>query len=292
LSHPYRSSQESPQRRRRHLPLALRVHVLFGSSGAWFGILWAGLLSYGLISACGQIEPRHAPQYDRVAMGRIVKVQKTDSDSDNHTHTVFAEYRDDRDGVHTVRSYADGERVVGEAVDVKYEHAHPERAVIVGQRTHRFDVFYPVVLAAFGLVGAFIVLWPRKNPRLALRLLPTGAIAPGTVIDRKEEDDGEGTTWRTRFEFASLDRRTYQCQVETSGEPPYKVGATWPVLYDPGWPDRATPIAHLGGAPVVTDDDRVIHTRDHWAYYGILGALVVNAFLFAGCLVTVALAVW
>jgi hypothetical protein len=239
------------------VPRALALQVLFGRGPGFFLLVWTLV---GLVMTTGAFlssEPLHGPSYDRTATGFVRHVEKASSDDDNHTYIVTAEFNDDEGHAHSVRSFVDGTRREGSIVDVRYERHQPEHAVIAGGRTHAGGPAMPFFL--IGIMGlGFVVTFRRTaNQRLALRLLPHGVVTAGTVVEHDVHDDGENATWTTRFEFTTLDKRTSSCESKTQSDPSYAVGQSHPIIYDPGWPDRATPLAHLDCAPAIDSDDRV-----------------------------------
>lgn len=256
------------------MPVSLRLLLLFGTRHGLIGLVASGVIAAvlgGVLVASEPLSGRSA--LDRSAVGQVLHVEKSDDDEDP-AYVVYAWFDDETGRRRRVRSYSDHAVEVGQEVTVRYDHASPDHAAIDGQRTHPEPWWSPLALLPFVIAVPVMAASAFRTWRLRLRLLARGIVTRATVVDRKKHEDGERTSWETTFELETVDRRVVTCAVITDREPPYEVGSAWPLLYDPGWPDHATPLAHLPGAPTITDDDRVIH-RASRARTVIIWALLV-----------------
>jgi hypothetical protein len=242
--------------------------MLFGPRTGSFLLVWTVVTLVVSTIVFLDSEPVRRPDYDRTARGFVAHVEKDNDESDRYL--VTATFHDDGGHVHEVRSYLDDTRREGSLVDVRYEHAHPDHAVIAGGRTRASEWFMPLVILAFLGVGLAFAFRDTKPQRLALGLLPSGVLAQGTVVEHGKNAASKGRTWTTRFEFTTLDQSVASCEVETDRESPYAVGQTWPILFDPSWPDRATPLAHFDSAPTIGADDRITYRRNAFRV-GVIG---------------------
>lgn len=245
------------------MPRALVVHVLLGGHGQLFGFTFLifSLLLGTVFGAAS--EPIIGHSYDRRAPGVIVRVDDSGASTGNETiYAVDATFTDDRGAVRHVRSYTSPAPLVDTPVTVRYQYADPEHSVIDGMRTHHFSWWGVLIPLVFVGAGVWILGHGLPESRRALRLMRRGRVADATIVEVREESDGEGSVWIGTFEFTTVDRRTQRCEASTSHETRFVVGTREPVVYDPGWPDHATPFGHLPGSPAISADD-VITYRAH-----------------------------
>ena len=117
-----------------------------------------------------------------------------------------------------------------------------------------------------------LLLWGLLLGRNSLYLAQNGVSASGTVIENRESNGENGTTYSPVIEF-TVDGQTYQFESDNSSSPPaYRVGQTVQIRYDPQDPERAqidsifeqwaAPVALMCGALVT--------------------ALIVNVVMFIG----------
>jgi len=117
-----------------------------------------------------------------------------------------------------------------------------------------------LVVALFAGLGIWIAFARLGLRRRQLRWLAHGRVAPGTSIASREArwtiDDVPETTITFEFE---VDGRAYQCEAHTFEPEQFVAGAAESIVYDPAWPDHATPLRHLPGSPTIGDDDRLTY---------------------------------
>lgn len=257
------------------MPLALKVHLVFGTSAVklLFALGWTAMVAAVVLAAVGRVAPLTSPSYDGVAHAFVISVEETD-EGDSDQQTVAAHFVDDQGTGHVVRSYTTHPPQVGAEVDVRYQRARPEHAVIAGHRSHPWSAWEILILTGFGLFGLVVVV-PGRTKRLALRLLARGVITQGRItgVKKHEPEGDEGPSWTVTYELTTADRVGLRRELEMETKPRYEVGETWPVLYDPGWPDHATLFAHLDGQPRIADDGTIAYHRSSWKL-GVSAAIV------------------
>jgi hypothetical protein len=126
-----------------------------------------------------------------------------------------------------------------------------------------------VVTTVFSVLGLGILLASVPAARRAIRLLRHGTLTPGRVVDvrgrARQHAHRPHTEWLVTFEFERAHGDAYRCRVVASEAP--DLGSEGTIVFDPRWPDHATSLDYLPGAPEIdaTGGVRLREVRPHAA---------------------------
>jgi hypothetical protein len=125
----------------------------------------------------------------------------------------------------------------------------------------------PLGVVAFGMV--FLVPALRRG-WVASRLLSTGAIAQGRLVEKRKTNvtDNNRRVWRFTYEFSDDRGQTHQVSARTNRTRAMQDEPTETVLYDPDRPERAVVFDALPGRIGV--DERGVPTTTPATVFGVM----------------------
>ncbi|MCG8433558.1 MAG: DUF3592 domain-containing protein [Gammaproteobacteria bacterium] len=249
--------QEPP----RHVPITLRLPVLFGGTVnqiGWFffgfGMIffWAFALRADLSMLTFRGEIAQTP-------GIVTGSEKTNASEGGTEHSdgtpIYANYfRYEAGGVqYESVSYATGRRLsTGQQINVEYLLAAPKTARISGMRQNLFGPF-AVFVVIFPVIGlAFIFPGLLKGIK-ALRLLRGGIGTTGKLKSKIATSVriNERPVFRMRFEFNTREGRQVAMTVKTHTPELLEDDEQERILYDAHNPNYAITLDHLPGNPEI-----------------------------------------
>jgi hypothetical protein len=248
----------------RRISPALRVRVLLG--GVIHQVGWL-VFGFGLIFVWGFLTQAESPLGSGLgddpakAEGRVVRVEETNaSENDDRIWAVHYRFQDQNDRSREGLSYASGTRLQpGAQVTVEYDPDDPETSRVQGLRTAPFSAGMWFV-AIFPLIGWGMIVAGLLRGRRHLRLLKTGRVAQGALVDKKPTSTrvNNRIVYKLTFEFSTPEGDRAQAVAKTHEPEHLEDESAEPLLYDPAKPWRACMLDAMPGRPRVGADGQIV----------------------------------
>ena len=264
----------------RHVPLLVRVRVLFGgqlSQMGWF-FFGFGMIFFWLFACHADLT-----SWTRFR-GKLATAEGIVTDSRNTGATVggskgsrgtpvyeneFKFVVDDREyqGV----SYATGRHLrIRQKVTVEYVPDKPQFARIRGMRA---DEFGPEVLfvTIFPLIGLCAVVFSLRRGVKACDLLAHGVQATGNLISKEATniEVNKRTVYKFTFGFKTPDSAFHNAVSKTHLVERFENPTAEPLVYDPKNPERAVMLDNLPGAPHINEAGEIV-VKSPWKAIALL----------------------
>lgn len=262
----------------RHVPLTVKLRVLFGGFSNQFGWLFFGFgmvfvwiflprADFSFLTFRGEI---------KTTKGQITACKDTNFSEGGSKHSkgrpVYAyhyAYTDEAGTEHEGVSYSTaGKKEVGRPMDVEYLADEPATSRIKGMRRAPMPPFVLFVLV-FPIVGwCFIMVGFRKGLK-GINLLVGGTQGRGTLKDKQPTNTrvNKQTVYKYTFEFEADDGLTYTVTARTHETAKFEDEEEEPLLYDPLVPLRAVLMDDLPGQPRIDENG-------HFQAGGAVGTVV------------------
>jgi hypothetical protein len=261
---PRQMAQRLAEASGRRVSQAVRAQLLAGGVISQVGWL---LFGFGLIFVWGFLAQAESPlgsgldSDPATARGQVVRIQETRaSENDTRIWAVHYRFRDEKDRAHEGLSYASGTRLQpGSEVTVEYNADDPKTSRIEGLRTAPFSAFMWFV-AIFPLIGWGMVVAGLLRGRRHLRLLKTGRVAHGALVDKQPTNTrvNNQRVYKLTFEFQTPEGDTIRTVAKTHQPEHLEDESSEPLLYDPVKPWRACMLDAMPGRPRVGRDGRIV----------------------------------
>ncbi|UCG48137.1 MAG: DUF3592 domain-containing protein [Phycisphaerales bacterium] len=245
----------------RHVPLTVRVRLLFGGFLNQFGWIFFG---FGMVFVWGFTLQADLTSW-HVFRGRLetcegtVTASKKTSFSEGGSKRrrgtpVYANhysFTDSAGAEHQGVSYKTGVRLnIGHKVTVEYLAARPEISRIKGMRRSPVGP-WGLLVVLFPLVGACLVILGIRRGLRAGRLLrfgeqTTGRLKSKTATNTKVNNQ---RVYKLVFDFEGCDGVRYEASAKTHRPEKLEDERDEPLLYDPMYPSRAVMLDALPGSP-------------------------------------------
>lgn len=146
----------------------------------------------------------------------------------------------------------------GDVVDVEYDSADPATSRIVGTRKKPWAAFL-LFSAIFPIVGMVIMVIGLRGNLRAVRVLKTGKLARGKLVDKQPTNTriNNRTVYRFTFEFQDEQGRSYQVSGKTHITELLEDEELERLLYDPEHPEGGVLVDALPGKPEITPDGEI-----------------------------------
>jgi len=248
----------------RHVPLGLRLHVLFGGPMQQFGWLFFGfglifVWLFALNADVGALVRFLIPY--ATAEGRVLEVAETgaseggsDDEPGNPIFAVTYRFVAPNASTYTGTSFTTGHRFQpGARVLVEFPLDRPQESRLQGARRALFGpaALISLIFPAIGLVFVSLGLWDGVK---ANQLLQGGRLARAQLRSK----EGTGATVNNRpvvklaFEFVAHDGTPHAVEIRTSLPESLEDESEETVLYDPSDADFAILLDGLPGPPRMT----------------------------------------
>ncbi|UCG49609.1 MAG: DUF3592 domain-containing protein [Phycisphaerales bacterium] len=245
----------------RHVPLTVRVRLLFGGFRNQFG--WI-LFGFGMVFVWGFALRADLTSW-YLFRGRLETCEGTDTASKKTSFReggskrrrgtpVYANhysFTDSAGAEHEGVSYKTGVRLnTGDKVTVEYLAARPEISRIKGMRRKPVGL-WGLLVVLFPLVGACLVISGIRRGLRAGRLLrhgeqTTGRLKSKTATNTKVNNQ---RVYKLVFDFEGCDGVRYEASAKTHRPEKLEDERDEPLLYDPMYPSRAVMLDALPGSP-------------------------------------------
>jgi hypothetical protein len=258
LSRPSASVVEMLALPPRHVPLGVRLRVLFGGPMQQFGWLFFGfglafVWAFAFNSDVGALVRPFVPVAS--AVGSVIDVTETNaSENDSMIYAVSYQFAAPDGKSYNGTSYTTGLMYApGDRAPVEFAIRRPQDSHLKGARRAMFGpaALLSALFPAIGLVFVTIGMWDGvkanqllRSGRLALARLRTAEGTNASVNNRQ--------VVRLVFEFVAHDGTPHAVEVRTSLPDPLQDEAEEIVLFDPGDPDYAVMLDGLPGPPHLT----------------------------------------
>ncbi len=245
----------------RHVPLTVRVRLLFGGFLNQFGWIFFG---FGMVFVWGFALQADLTSWHlfrgrlETCEGTVTASKKTsfrEGGSKRRRGTpVYANhysFTDSAGAEHQGVSYKTGVRLnAGDKVTVEYLAARPEISRIKGMRRKPVGL-WGLLVVLFPLVGACLVILGIRRGLRAGRLLrfgeqTTGRLKSKTPTNTKVNDQ---QVYKLVFDFEGCDGARYEASAKTHRPEKLEDEQDEPLLYDPMYPSRAVMLDALPGSP-------------------------------------------
>lgn len=236
----------------RRVPLSARLAVRLGNLWSLIGwgvfgftmifgwmILATADLTFGLQFA-GDLE---------TAPAEVTEVEKTSmSENERKIHAVGYRFTGPDGQVRQGVSYTFAPPEPGEAVTVEFPRDDPETSRITGMRHKPFPGFLAVFLL-FPLAGWVVVMVGWSKGGKNLRLLRTGVLTRGRLVDKKPTASrvNNQRVWKMVFAFTDAEGNEHQAVARTHKPEKLTDQPEELVLYDPAGPYRSALLDALPG---------------------------------------------
>lgn len=245
----------------RHLPLLVRMRILFG--GALNQIGWL-MFGFGMVfywafcmnsDLTGWYTFRGAP----TTSGVVTRCEKTHFSEGGGEDTpgtpIYAHRYEFALGGQKYQgvSYSVGrESLLGMQVTIEYRAGNPARSRIEGCRSAPFGPGVMFVLL-FPAIGGCLIMVGSRGARRTLRLLVHGKQAVGTLKSKEPTnvEVNKKTVYKLTFEFQDEQGATYDVVAKTHNTARLEDDPREPLLYDPAYPQSASLLDHLPGSPKI-----------------------------------------
>jgi hypothetical protein len=258
LADPYRSPPPVLCAPPRHVPLGVRLRLMFGGFIPMFGFFF---YLVGFVISLGIAPSIELPSSD--GPHDTVPAEVTSVYSSNvkvNNERVWAvEFGFRVDGrYHTGKSFSTTQAAVGQHYDAEVPRGQPERAVLAGMTRKPMPLWCAFVLL-FPLVGIAFVLVAVTRGRRAARLLAEGEVARGKLVGKRATNVSVNnrTVFELRFEFIATNGEKYEAVARTHQPALLEDEPTEQLVYLAAAPEQATLIDHLPGAPRVQPDGTI-----------------------------------
>lgn len=146
----------------------------------------------------------------------------------------------------------------GQPVEIEYKPGDPLVSRIVGTRKAAIEAWGIFVAVFPGLGLIFMVIGLRGNLR-AVRVLKTGKLARGKLVDKQPTNTriNNRTVYRFTFEFQDEQGRSYQVSGKTHITELLEDEELERLLYDPEHPEGGVLVDALPGKPEITPDGEI-----------------------------------
>jgi hypothetical protein len=264
---PYRTPPPRLEPAPRHVPLFLRMSLLWGSMVQLIGWVFVGvgLLVSAIFLPQTDLSVVTFPSEPSLAAGRVTGIRATNATiNDRPVMEITYEYTLDNGDRWRDRSYVTGaELALGEGsnVAVEFDPAQPDRSRIQGTRRAPFGPFVLFVVI-FPVIGVVIVLAGLPRGVRQVQLLRSGRPARGRILDVRATNVtiNDQPVMELTFEFTTEDGARVRAVDRTLRPQVVEDDEEEELLYDPQRPHRATLLDHLPGSPRVDAKGR-LHAR-------------------------------
>lgn len=264
----------------RHVPLLVRLRVLFGGQSSQMGWFFLG---FGMIFFW--VFARHADLSSWTRFrGRLETTEGIVTDSRDTGASVggskgsrgtpiyeneFKFVVDDRE--YQGASYATGKKLrIRQKVTVEYVPDKPQFARIRGMRA---DEFGPGILfvTIFPLVGLVMVVVSLRQGRKACDLLAHGVQTTGTLISKDSTNVrvNNRQVYAFTFSFKTAQGEFHNAVSKTSLVERFENPTAEPLVYDPKNPERAVMLDNLPGAPHINEAGEIV-VKSPWRAIALL----------------------
>jgi hypothetical protein len=261
---PYRTAPPRLEPAPRHVPLLLRMCLLWGGivQIVGWGFLAIGLLVSAIFLPQTDLSFATFPSDPSVAGGRVTAIATTNV-KENHSPimAIMYEYTLANGDRWRDTSYVVGNDLAlmeGSTVAVEYDPAQPDRSRIRGTRRAPFGpwVLFVLFFPALGL-GLILVGVPRGARQI--QLLRSGRPARGRLVGARptKVEINNQPVMELTFEFRTEDGARVRAVDRTHRPHLLEDDEEEELLYDPRRPDRATLLDHLPGSPRVDEKGRL-----------------------------------
>lgn len=143
-------------------------------------------------------------------------------------------------------------------VDIEYDPADPATSRIVGTRKKPWDAFV-LFSAIFPITGMVIMVIGLRGNLRAARVLKTGKLTRGRLVDKQPTNTriNNRTVYRFTFEFQDEQGRSYQVCGKTHITELLEDEELERLLYDPEHPEGGVLVDALPGKPEITPDGEI-----------------------------------
>ncbi len=243
--------------------MMLRWQLWFGGHRTRFGLIFLLAALVGGALFVPHSEPLYQ-RYDRMSPGEVVRVGPTKTEvNGDRVMAVDAVYTDATGTRRTVRSYADAPPpTLGQTVAVLHDSGDVDDVKIAGLRTHPAPWWVAMLVMPFIAGGLWLAFGRLGHSRRAVQLLQRGRLTTATRIAQRASRWSRSDRQESivTFEFTTADGHVQRCEAQAATLAQAVDGGAEPVLYDPGWPDHATALRHLPGAPALDGSGAVTCT--------------------------------
>jgi hypothetical protein len=244
----------------RAIPRRLVWRMLFGTSIARFGWLFALIGSAVMLGFAWDVEVPFR-NYDRTAMARVTNVEqiRSSEEKDGPRYRVHFSFVDHAGVEHHGASYTRKDIRLPRELPVEYVADRPSRARLIGMAAKPGTIWIMAFTILFPIVGIALAMSQFRVGRRDVRLLRYGVETEGRLVSKTETRVTVNKTpiMALVFEYQANDGKTYTTTVKTLTPEPLEDDAREKMLYDPYAPERATPLDHLPGQPVVTSTGEI-----------------------------------
>ena len=247
----------------RAIPRRLVWRMLFGSSLATFGWLFALIGGAAMLGFAWDVAVAFR-NYDRTAMAHVTNVEQANSsEKDGPRYRVHFSFVDHAGVEHHGASYTRKDIRLPRELPVEYAADRPSRARLIGTdatpTTNWIMPFALLFALLFPLVGISLAMSQFRVGRRGVRLLRYGVETEGRLVSKTETTVtlNKAPIMALAFEYQANDGKTYTTTVKTISPERLEDDAREKMLYDPYAPERATPLDHLPGQPVVTSTGEI-----------------------------------
>lgn len=261
---PYRTAPPRLEPAPRHVPLVLRMCLLWGGIVQIIGwtFLAVGLLVSAIFLPQTDLSFVTFPSEPSVADGRVTgivaisaKVNESPVLALTYEYTLASGDRWRDTSYVTASDLAVSE---GSSVAVEYDPVQPDRSRIRGTRRAPFPPWVLFVLF-FPVLGVILVLVGVPRGLRQIRLLRSGRPARGRLVGARPTrvEINNQPVMELTFEFRTEDGARVRAVDRTHQPHLLEDDEEEELLYDPSHPDRVTLLDHLPGSPRVDQKGRL-----------------------------------
>jgi hypothetical protein len=238
----------------RHVPLSLRLGMLFGGFFNLFGWFFFGfgMIFYWAFAAQADFESFFFTGDLTQVRGLVTAAEKMNYKV-NKQSVYSIEYEFQSNGqTYRGKSFSTGtEYQVGRSVTIEHPAGTPERSRIEGTRNAPMPIWC-VFVVIFPLIGLLFFTYGFRHGRQVCRLLAIGESSVATLVDKTPTNTriNGRPVYRFQYEFPAADHNIYAATASTHNIETL-ANEQQPLLYDPQNPGDATLVAHLPNKPQV-----------------------------------------
>jgi hypothetical protein len=244
----------------RHVPLSLRLGMLFGGFHNVFGWFFFGfgMIFYWVFAAQADFESFYFTGDLTQVRGRVTAAEKMNYKV-NKKSVYGIEYEFQSNGqTYRGKSFSTGvDYQAGRSVTIEHPTGTPERSRIEGTRNAPMPIWC-VFVAIFPLVGLLFFTYGFRHGRKVCRLLAVGESSMATLVNQEPTNTtiNKRRVIRFHYEFPAADHNIYAATASTHHVETL-ANEQQPLLYDPANPGDATLIAHLPNKPEIDENGQL-----------------------------------
>jgi hypothetical protein len=244
----------------RQVPRSLRITNLFNGLAliGWF-VFGVGSLFFWTMVMRSDFSYANFRGEKQRTTGRIVGIRETNAKEQKRRvyahHYEYSVAGQKYEGV----SYLTGQTSSRERATIEYLKNDPQRSRIRGMRRRLFSA--PVqLLTLIPLTGALIAYFGMKKGRARNRLLESGYLATGTLVDKRQTmvSENRKPVYELTFEFTARDGRRQKAVVRSSAPERLEDERHEPLLYDAENPAQSYLLDELPARPAIDAEGQLV----------------------------------